>query len=214
MEQSIEEAWAKARVIFKNRTLTLTGPELGKARRQARPFVKLVSKSFVDALADQVLRPPKVRKHDITVALPGWGSDLVLRYPRPPAVAKRTTRQRFDYFYMSLPTGDAKLQLRFALGEGDTRRDAWDIIQWGLFSWGTKERIDNNAVPVLRAIKERLPDLQLDPRESVTGVLGGSAQLGSIIEYTEFGAHVQASVEMVAEDLRRLLDAVQEYQDR
>ena len=214
MEQSAEEAWAQATVIFNHGTLTLTGPELREARRQARPFVRLVSERFADALGDRVLRPPKARTNEITLQLTGWRSELVLRYPRPPAIAKRTTRQRFDYFYMSLPTGDAKLQLRFALAEGDTRRDAWDIIQWGLFSWGTKERIDKNTVPVLRAIKERLPDLQLDPRESVTGVLGGSAQLGSIIEYTEFGAHIQASVDMVAQDLRRLLDAAQEYQDR
>ena len=214
MEQSAEEAWAQATVIFNHGTLTLTGPELREARRRARPFVRLVSKRFVDALGDRVLRPPKARTNEITLQLTGWRSELVLRYPRPPAIAKRTTRQRFDYFRMPLPTGDAHLELRFTLGEGGRRQDAWDVIQWGLFRWAGKEIIDTKVVPVLRAITEQLPDLQLDSRESVTGLSGRVAQLGRIIEYAEFGAHIHASVDMVAQDLHRLLDAAQEYQDR
>ena len=213
MEKSIEKAWAQAKVIFNHGTLQLTGAELRQARRQARPLVRLVSERFVDALGDRALLH-EARTNDITLELTGWRSQLSLRYPRSTPKPKRAVRQRFDYFYMALPTGDAKLQLRFALGEGDTRRDAWDVIQWGLFSWGAKERIDNSTMPVLRPIKERLPDLQLDSRESVNGVLGSSAQLGKIMAYTEFGAHIHASVEMVAGDLRRLLDAAQEYQDR
>ena len=214
MDESIEEAWERASVIFNHGTLTLTGPELREARRRARPFVRLVSKRFVDALGDRVLRPPKVRTNDVTLELTGWRSELVLRYPKPTRIDKLTVRQRFDYFRMPLPTGDAHLELRFTLGEGGRRQDAWDVIQWGLFRWAGKEIIDTKVVPVLRAITEQLPDLQLDSRESVTGLSGRVAQLGRSIEYTEFGAHIQASVDMVAQDLRRLLDAAQEYQDR
>ena len=214
MEQSIEEVWAKARVIFDHGTLALTGPELRKARRQARPFVRRVSESFVDTLGDRVVRPVKARTNDITLELMGWPSELVLRYPKPTLIDKLTVRQRFDYFRMPLPTGDARLELRFALGEGDTSRDAWDVVQWGLFSWGTKERIGKKASPVLQAMRERLPDLEFDLRESVAGVPGSAAQLGRVVTYSDFGADVQASVEMVAEDLRRLLHAAQEHHDR
>jgi len=214
MEKSIEEAWAQAKVIFNHGTLQLTGAELRQARDQARPFVKLVAGRFIQALGDTVV-PPKTRTQDVTLQVTGWRTELVLRYPRPTRIEKSTGRHYLDRFHVRLPIiEDANLELRFALGEGDTTRDAWDIIQWGLFSWGTRENIATKAKPVLRAMKERLPDLQLDSRESIAGVRGGAAQLARVMAYAEFGADVQASVEMVAQDLRRLLDAAQEYQDR
>jgi hypothetical protein len=212
MEQSVEEAWAQARAVFNHGTLRLTGAELRQTRDRARPFVKLVAGRFIDGLGDRVLRE-EARADHITLQVKGWASELVLRYPTSTPDAKRTTRQFFDRFHMRLPTGDARLELRFALGEGDTRREAWDVIQWGLFSWGTRERIDRKAAPLLRAIKERLPDLQLDLRESTIPPPGSSAQLARIVEYTEFGADVQASAGMAAADLRRLLEAAQDYQD-
>jgi hypothetical protein len=212
MGTSVEEAWQRASVVFNHQTLLLTETELREARDQARPFVKLVTAKFIEGLGDVVL-PPRTRKYDVTLQLKGWSSELVLRYPRDAPKAGLRVRQYFDRFFVRLPTRDARLELRFALGEGDTRRDAWDVVQWGLFSWGTKERISKKASPVLQAIEERFPDLKLDPRESVAGVPGSAAQLGRVVTYSDFGADVQASVQMVADDLCRLLDAAQEYQD-
>jgi len=213
MEQSIEQAWAQARAVFNHGTLRLTGAELRQARDQARPFVRRQANSFIDALGDKVLRQEPRADH-VTLQLKGWASELVLRYPRPTRIAERTARHRFDYFSMRLPTGDAQLQLRFTLGEGGRGRDGWDAVEWGLFSWGAQAKIDKGAAPVLRAIRERLPDLQLDSRDDTIGPLGRSVQLGRIMAYTEFGADVRASVETVANDLRRLLDAAREYKDR
>jgi hypothetical protein len=211
MEESIEGLWARAKVIFNHRTLILTAAELREARREARPFVEQVAKTFIDALGDRVVHE-EYRASHVTLQLGGWAPQLVLRYPRAPYDTKRTTRCRFDYFFIRLPTGDAKLELRFSLGEGGERADAWDVVVWGLFSWGTRKRIETKASPILRAIKEQLPEYQLEYRESAVPPPGSSAELGRSMSYVQFGSEVEDSVRMVARDLRRLLDAAQEFQ--
>jgi hypothetical protein len=213
MRLEMHMAWLEASTVFDSGTLYLSGAELMKARDKARPFVKVVSREFRRHLGGRVLFEKELT-HRVELQLLGWGEPLTLKYPASRPTAMSTLRHRYDQFEMALPTGSLRLSLRFRLGEGEKADNTWNMVEWGLGTWGARPRVETEAIPVLRQIQQRLadPELHLDYWEGIVAPIGTWAQLGRIVGHAEFDEDIDRSVETVASDLHRLLEAAEPYQ--
>lgn len=215
MQAGIHDAWREVERVFDRGTLRLTGKELQHTRSQARPFLELVAGQFGRALKDNdALVSEKVLTNKVRLHLKGWRDPMELKYPTSSPDPKRTWRHSFAKFEMSLPTGDLRLRLRFRLGEGERADNTWNMMDWGLGTWGTRDRVQSEAIPTLLKIQSELgdPDLMLDHWEGVMEFKGIWAQIGRTMEYNEFGADLEKSVMMVAVDFERLVEAALAYQ--